>query len=165
MEDAANGINITFSKNLLSYINRYWYNRYSYNSNEQNSSLYKSLLQFQEIEEGCNSLKNININDYGSYDGLTDEDIKVDNGLDCITNKLNKMLPNDTIQYNKKVVNVKWSGVNSVQITVVDLKTKELSVVDASLVVSTLPLGVLKEVHEKMFNPPLPIKKTNAIER
>ena len=74
------------------------------------------------------------------------------------------MLPKDTVQFNKKVTKVNWDG-DEVRVNVEDLKSGKVSVVDADFVVCTLPLGVLKEVHEDMFEPRLPVKKTRAIKR
>ena len=65
---------------------------------------------------------------------------------------------------NKKVTNVKWGGDN-VRTTAEDLESGVTSFLDADFVVSTLPLGVLKDVHEKVFEPRLPAEKADAIKR
>ena len=161
LEDAANGVNVKSSKNLLSYVERNW----PFGNNKYFTPLYNSVLHFQTIEDGCDSLDKITAKDYGSYEwGFMDDNTKVDCGMDEIISKLDKMLPKDTVQFNKKVRKIKWDGVK-VHVTFEDLKSDEVRVVDADYVVCTLPLGVLKEVHEDMFEPRLPVMKTNAIQR
>ena len=161
LEDAANGVNVKNSKNLLAYVERNW----PFSNNEHFTPLYNSMLHFQTIEDGCDSLDKITAKHYGSYEwGFMDDNTKVDCGMDEIINKLEKLLPKDTVQFNKKVTKVNWDG-DEVRVTVEDLKSGEVRVVDADFVVCTLPLGVLKEVHEDMFEPRLPVKKTRAIKR
>ena len=161
LEDAANGINVKSSKNLLSYVEQNW----PMSNSDYFSPLFNSLQYFQTIEDGCDSLDKITAKDYGSYEwGFMDDNTKVDRGMDEITSKLEKMLPKDTVKCNRKVTKVKWDKVE-VRVTVEDLKSGVVSVVDADFVVCTLPLGVLKEVHENMFEPRLPVKKARAIKR
>ena len=88
----------------------------------------------------------------------------VDGGTDSILNKIIELLPENTVKCNKKVTNVNWGGDN-VRTTVEDLESGATSFFDADFVVSTLPLGVLKDVHEKMFEPRLPAEKSDAIKR
>jgi len=163
VEDATKGINVNNSNNLMSYINDNW----SYSKNKEFSQLYGSMLQFQSVKEGCSDLKTVNVKDYGNFNsdkGLATTFQTVNGGTDAILNKLIELLPEDAVKCNKKVTNVKWSGTN-VRTTVEDLETGASSFFDADFVVSTLPLGVLKDVHEKMFEPRLPAEKADAIKR
>ena len=87
MEDAANGANVKSSKNLLSYVERNW----PFGNNKYFTPLYNSVLHFQTIEDGCDSLDKITAKDYGSYEwGFMDDNTKVDCGMDEIINKLEK---------------------------------------------------------------------------
>jgi len=155
--------NIHSSNNLLAYVNESW----SHSKEEEFSPLKSSMLQFQGVKEGCGDLENVNIKDYLNFNsdrGVNTTFQIIRGGSDKILNKLIETLPKDVIKCNKKVLNVKWDGDN-VRLRVKDSESGDSSFIDADYVVSTLPLGVLKNSHENMFEPCLPVEKADAIKK
>ena len=65
------------------------------------------------------------------------------------------------IQLEKVVTNIEWGTTSDGTVTV---KCADLSEYPCDHVIVTASLGVLKEHHQKMFTPELPIEKKNAIE-
>ncbi|XP_045450320.1 spermine oxidase-like [Melitaea cinxia] len=88
--------------------------------------------------------------------------------LDVLLNKYpdaSKELPVE-IHLKKEVESIKWGttkpGLDSGN-PLVQIKCKDGSLFAAKSVIITVSLGVLKERHNQLFNPPLPIEKVNAI--
>lgn len=88
--------------------------------------------------------------------------------LDVLLNKYpdaSKELPVE-IHLKKEVESLKWGtkkpGLDSGN-PLVQIKCKDGSLFAAKSVIITVSLGVLKERHNQLFNPPLPIEKVNAI--
>lgn len=67
----------------------------------------------------------------------------------------------DKILLNKSVQRIDW---NKGTDQMVEVRCVDGSVYDADHVIVTVSLGVLKERHFELFNPPLPAKKRRAIE-
>ncbi|CAG4934677.1 unnamed protein product [Colias eurytheme] len=84
--------------------------------------------------------------------------------LDVLLNKYpepSKELPIQ-IHFKKEVETIKWRSSQAGN-PLVHVKCKDGSLYSAKSVIVTVSLGVLKERHNKLFNPQLPAEKINAI--
>ncbi|XP_045501362.1 peroxisomal N(1)-acetyl-spermine/spermidine oxidase-like isoform X1 [Colias croceus] len=84
--------------------------------------------------------------------------------LDVLLNKCpdpSKELPIQ-IHFNKEVETIKWCSSQAGN-PLVHVKCKDGSLYSAKSVIVTVSLGLLKERHNKLFNPQLPAEKINAI--
>lgn len=92
-----------------------------------------------------------------------------DKGYRTVFDLLMKKIPNpadaipieEKILFNKAVTNIDWKHTKEPAVTITCI---DGTVVDADHVIVTTSLGVLKEKHHQLFNPPLPPKKVSAIE-
>lgn len=92
-----------------------------------------------------------------------------DKGYGTVFDLLMKKLPDsknaipieNKILFNKEVRCIKWKPIDEPHVTI---ECNDGSVYEADHVILTVSLGVLKERHLTMFNPGLPVSKTNAIE-
>ncbi|GBP11645.1 hypothetical protein EVAR_73269_1, partial [Eumeta japonica] len=69
------------------------------------------------------------------------------------------------ILLKKEVESIKWKSAQSdVSTPLVHVNCRDGSLYAARSVIVTLSIGVLKERHQQLFNPPLPVEKVNAIQ-
>ena len=122
---------------------------------------------------------------HGTFENLAGEDVKMPNGMRALVDQFYVNLPKGSVQFETTVTGIFWdnSGSNGhggsssssgkegsdqkgedawldhpVKIT-----TDCGLVWKAKHVICTLPLGVLKRSHDKIFHPPLPPLKVKAI--
>jgi monoamine oxidase len=87
-------------------------------------------------------------------------------GYDTITNYLSSKISKNSIRFNEAITNIDWSTKTN-KITTISQVNQTLKTYFADYVISTIPLGVLKENYKTMFSPSLGLKanlKANAIE-
>ncbi|XP_040567175.1 spermine oxidase [Lepeophtheirus salmonis] len=106
------------------------------------------------------------IDTYGSFEELPGKDAFIPKGLSNLQDKLlNKMKHNVTIKLNHIVEKIIWTREAGHNV-IINVKRKEKGdsiEISADFVVCTFPLGVLKVVHQEMFQPNLPPGKIRAI--
>jgi len=130
-------------------------------------ALYKALLTDMRSDYACNSFHELNavavkkLSDVG-YGGNNNVNLK--NGYIKLIDHLASHIPESAIKLNEKVININWVG------DVATVKVKSVIYDDvlsyrAKYVVSSLPLGVLKNNYFSIFSPPLPANKVNAIQK
>ena len=87
------------------------------------------------------------------------------NGYSKLIEHLKAQLPKDALKFNQKVTKIEYDLEDGgVRVTTVNPTNNECTTYEAKCVLSTLPLGILKEQHEKIFVPKLPDEKKDAIE-
>ena len=79
-------------------------------------------------------------------------------GVQSVVKSLSSSLPTDAISLNERVTNIDWTDDDMVQVTT------EQDTFIASHVIVTIPLGVLKANHKKLFTPNLDSEKVKTIE-
>ena len=130
-------------------------------------AMYQSFLTDMRSDYGCNSFYELNAVATSKlwdadFDGNNNVNLK--NGYIKLIEYLASRVPASAIRLNERVTNVNWAGsLSTVQVR--NAITGNTVNYQAKYVVSSLPLGVLKNSYTSLFSPPLPVDKTNAIQR
>ena len=69
------------------------------------------------------------------------------------------------IKFNQAVEKIDYGSDNNIRVTVNNLKENKRITYESRQVLSTIPLGILKEQYKNMFSPELPSEKIRAIEK
>ena len=134
--------------------------------------LKRDLFSFLEEREcnstGCNSLYDLNLEDFGEYVYLDGSSYcPVPCGYDRITKALAAELSNGCVHLNHEVTQINWVASRKLDAEKRSFPVKVLcangNTFDADHVIITVSLGVLKEKHSTLFHPCLPSDKTDAI--
>ncbi|KAK7109291.1 spermine oxidase-like isoform X2 [Littorina saxatilis] len=111
---------------------------------------------------GCDTLDEVALQDFGSYENLPGIHYTIPPGFDTILDILRKDIPKDNIVFNSPVRCINWDlGPESKYPVCVELETGEKHY--ANHVIVTVSLGVLKAACDRMFTPSLPTQKVQAI--
>ncbi|CAH1397538.1 unnamed protein product [Nezara viridula] len=107
-------------------------------------------------------LRSVPLNRYGMYKAFPGGVVAVQPGMSRILNPLLKVVSPDRIKYGKVVDKIMWTQKSPDGPRAI-VATKGNLYEEADYVIVAIPLGVLKETCESMFDPPLPQEKLNAI--
>ena len=111
---------------------------------------------------GCDSLDEVALQDFGSYENLPGIHYTIPPGFDTILDILCKDIPKDNIVFNSPVRCVNWDlGPEAKYPVCVEMENGEKHY--ANHVIVTVSLGVLKAACDRMFTPSLPSEKLTAI--
>jgi len=130
-------------------------------------AMYQSFLTDMRSDYGCNSFYELNAVATSKlwdadFDGNNNVNLK--NGYIKLIEYLASRVPASAIRLNERVTNINWAGsLSTVQVR--NAITGNTVNYQAKYIVSSLPLGVLKNSYTSLFSPPLPVDKTNAIQR
>ena len=129
-------------------------------------SMINSHFLIECIINGCNNMSELSVNQYLSYNELGGVEPILKDGYGKLIENLLSKLPKDVVKYNKEVINISYRTKDSdfgfsspCKITCKDGKHYE-----ADYVVFTGSIGVLKNNHNKLFEPSLPLPYINSIE-
>ena len=90
---------------------------------------------------------------------------KLKNGYSKLIEHLKAQVPKDSLKLNQRVTKIEYNLDNGgVRVTALNPKNNERTTYEAKYVLCTMPLGVLKDQHGKIFEPRLPDEKIRAIE-
>ena len=108
-------------------------------------------------------LKDMQLSIYLPFANLLDEaggefDFLLSGGVQSVIKSLASAIPADAISLNERVVNIDWTDDDKV------LVTTERETLTARHVIVTIPLGVLKANHKKLFTPNLDNDKVTSVE-
>lgn len=105
---------------------------------------------------------------HGTFENVAGEDVKMPNGMRALIDQFYVQLPKGAIQFDTTVTGIFWDADegDSAEWKEYPVKiTTDTGVTwRAKHAICTLPLGVLKRSHDKIFHPPLPPLKVDAIE-
>ncbi|XP_048266490.1 peroxisomal N(1)-acetyl-spermine/spermidine oxidase [Bombus terrestris] len=137
--------------------------------------LFDCLLKRETCITGCDSMEDVDLLEMGSYAELQGGNISLPNGYSAILEPVSKHIPKSTILTKHVVNKIRWqrnkcmdnensnncSNTNSS----IEIQCENGKTILAEHVICTLPLGVLKEKANDIFEPPLPNDKLEAIDR
>ncbi|XP_043225185.1 peroxisomal N(1)-acetyl-spermine/spermidine oxidase-like isoform X1 [Amphibalanus amphitrite] len=123
--------------------------------------LFEYLLKREAVIAGAHSMDEVDLLECGTYCDLPGGNILLPEGYSSILGPLRQDVPPETLLLGHPVSQVSWAA-RPDRVTVTCESGRRLS---AEHVVCTVPLGVLKERAERLFEPPLPAARTAAIQR
>ena len=138
-----------------------------------NKKLKCNLFSYFEEREcnnaACNSLDDLNLEDFGDYINLDGSgSCPVPGGYDKITKALAAELKSDCVCFGHEVTQINW--VASIKSDLlpsshpVKILCRNGTTFNADHVIVTVSLGILKEKHSTLFCPALPTEKLTAIQ-
>jgi len=110
---------------------------------------------------------------HGTFENVAGEDVIMPAGMRALIDQFYVRLPKNAIFYDTTVTDIFWQPTEAPNAEPKADKWQDYPVkiiTDSGLqwrakhVIATLPLGVLKRSHDKIFHPPLPPLKVQAIE-
>ena len=142
---------------------------------QERAALFTNFLLREAVFCGCDQIHDVSLRDFGAYKELPGGALTIapDRRFsdivslmfheieDMISQSLPEHTPEFEVKLKKEVVRIQWpqdDGENECEIV-----CQDGSRYTCHQVVVTLPLGVLKEVSESMFEPQLPAEKMNSI--
>jgi len=145
--------------------------------------IFKNLLYRECCISGAHTIEDVSLRDFGAYEELPGGNLTVEGGYISIINllldqidakieeitKKSLLCPAIDVKLSHEVTKIQWKGVSSKGdqqqkqdfVRIICSNGVELT---ASHVISCLPLGVLKEEADRIFDPPLPEYKQTAIQ-
>lgn len=129
-------------------------------------------LRFQMIDNSCRTLDNLSAKYWGKY-SFNGEPCQAHYnfkyGFRSVVDCLTKLLNNDSIRYNKEVIEIQickklTDQDNSKNQRNISVRCSDGSVYLSKHVIVTFSLGVLKKRHKTLFQPSLPKSMLRAIE-
>jgi len=146
---------------------------------QQADAVFRSMLLYFRSHVG-NDLSLVPAILHGTFENVAGEDVLMPAGMSAFVDQFYVRLPKNCCFFDTTVTDIFWSPdadndapVNGSPKQTKDDKTRDYPVkiiTDTGLewrakhVIATLPLGVLKRSHDKIFHPPLPPLKVQAIE-
>lgn len=121
--------------------------------------------RFQIIDNSCLHFDDISAKDWGNYSFNGEScqtHINIWDGMQSIIDKLNETLKNEIVT-SKPVELIYWRNDDDRNCKIY-VKCSDGTIFTTSNLICTFSVGVLKENHEKMFVPPLPVEYRNVID-
>ncbi|XP_076635263.1 peroxisomal N(1)-acetyl-spermine/spermidine oxidase [Colletes latitarsis] len=137
--------------------------------------LFDCLLKRETCITGCDSMEDVDLSEMGSYAELQGGNISLPDGYSAILEPVAKHIPKNNILTRHVVTKIRWQKRNCIDVnsenncsnmnTFIEIQCENGKTILAEHVICTLPLGVLKEKANDIFDPPLPKYKLDAIDR
>ncbi|XP_053983909.1 peroxisomal N(1)-acetyl-spermine/spermidine oxidase [Hylaeus anthracinus] len=138
--------------------------------------LFDCLLKRETCITGCDSMEDVDLLEMGSYAELQGGNISLPDGYSAILEPVAKHIPKDSILTRHVVTKIRWQRKKCAEDenstnncpnknTFIEIECENGKTILAEHVICTLPLGVLKEKANDIFDPPLPTYKLDAIDR
>ena len=162
------------SKSLLQYLEEIWQRlaerEFGADLNnpvrQQAEAIFNSMILYFRSHVG-NDLSLVPAILHGTFENVAEEDVKMPNGMRALVDEFFVSLPKGTIQFDTTVTGIFWSSDKSESSQEqwldhpVKITTDNGTTWKAKHAICTLPLGVLKRSHDKIFHPPLPPLKVS----
>lgn len=116
---------------------------------------------------GCDTLSEVSLSEFGSYEELPGVHYTIPPGFNAVLEILKSNIPKENILFNHPVKCIQWNkNFNDPQKDNYEccVECENGEKFYANYVVCTVSLGVLKAACDRMFSPPLPKLKQNAID-
>ena len=140
--------------------------------------LFDCLLKRETCITGCDSMEDVDLLEMGSYAELQGGNISLPDGYSAILEPVYKHIPKDSILTRHAVTSIRWERKKCADGSTnpednncsdtgacIEVRCENGKTIVAEHMICTLPLGVLKEKANDMFEPPLPNYKLEAIDR
>ncbi|GAB6025499.1 hypothetical protein CHUAL_011238 [Chamberlinius hualienensis] len=124
--------------------------------------VFNALRNYLAFHTGDN-LSKLSAKYYGTFQEIPGNDVMIPGGLsNLLSTFADELKPHCSIHYNTVVSRIEWpsNGFGKVHV-----HCKDGSVWSSDYVIVTISLGYLKQHHDTIFNPPLPVSKQDAIEK
>lgn len=130
-------------------------------------SIYRARLNEERVETSCEDLRRLSAlgwNEYEDFEG--DQFTRLRYGFKRLVDYLVSQIPKDLLRLNQVVEKIDWSfgKTNLIELSTSNRLTQAKSAYTADYVLTTMPLGYLKNHHHTLFVPKLPLNKIKAIE-
>ena len=137
---------------------------------DKSEELEKETLEWRSLLEcsiaGCDNLNELSLPFYKEYRRLEGSDVEIGKGYQSILKVMANKLCSNAILFNHLVKLIDWSGGEKEKgLAPVKIICENGQVFEADHVIITVSLGVLKESHQNLFNPPLPLEKVDSIQK
>ncbi|CAL7940039.1 unnamed protein product [Xylocopa violacea] len=137
--------------------------------------LFDCLLKRETCITGCDNMKDVDLLEMGSYAELQGGNISLPDGYSAILEPVSKHIPKSSILTRHAVTKIRWQrnkstnsdNFNNCSNTnpSIEIQCENGKTILAEHLICTLPLGVLKEKANDIFEPSLPNCKLEAISR
>lgn len=134
--------------------------------------LIKAVFRYKINEErhwsACDYLSDLSAFGWNEYEDFDDEQYnRLKFGYIKLIDYLASFIPANLIKLNENVEKINWQLENddTIKVNTYNNLDQKLNDYNADYVVCTIPLGVLKTNHTKLFNPILPNALVGSIER
>ncbi|KAJ8683677.1 hypothetical protein QAD02_019469 [Eretmocerus hayati] len=130
--------------------------------------IFDCLMKRETCITGCDSMKDIDLLEMGSYTELQGGNISLPGGYSSILGPVSKHIPKEKILTCQPVSKIRWQTDQKGSPTskqCIEVQCETGKVINCEQVICTLPLGVLKECASSIFEPQLPERKLQAINR
>ena len=128
-------------------------------------SIYDAGTNNERFESSCDDLHQLSALGWNQYERLEGNQFtKLKDGYSKLTDHLASQVPPSSLKLNEIVEKIDYSN-DMVKVTTYNSVEKKRTRYEAKVVLSTIPLGCLKQNANQLFVPELPQEKTNAIQR
>ncbi|RWS27818.1 peroxisomal N(1)-acetyl-spermine/spermidine oxidase-like protein 1, partial [Leptotrombidium deliense] len=144
------------------------------NGSSTERAIFDQLIKRETCIAGCHSMNEVSLKYFGAYEELPGGNLTIPGGysqillclLNTVKNKLKEENREDhlNILLKHEVQKIKWSGVGKKGAELVEITCSNGAVFKCNHVVVTIPLGVLKNNVQTLFEPKLPQYKLDCIQ-
>ncbi|OXU22093.1 hypothetical protein TSAR_012831 [Trichomalopsis sarcophagae] len=128
--------------------------------------LFDCLLKRETCITGCDSMKDVDLLEMGSYTELQGGNISLPGGYSSILAPVCKHIPKEKILTRHAVTKIRWhNDAEDKSSSPIKVECDNGKVINCEQVICTLPLGVLKACAKDIFEPQLTTHKLEAIDR
>jgi len=130
-------------------------------------AVFRAKINEERHNSACDNLNNLSASGWNEYEDFDDEqENRLKYGYIKLINYLASTIPSNLIKLNEQVEKINWKleDDDSIKVTTIN-NFQEINEYHADYVICTIPLGVLKNNHSKLFNPVLPNPLVGSIER
>ncbi|XP_032672835.1 uncharacterized protein LOC116844858 isoform X2 [Odontomachus brunneus] len=123
-------------------------------------------MRYLQVDNSCDSMYDLSVKMWGKYETSGSDRYQMfKEGYISILNNLMEDISSEKLRLNCPVKSIRWrDSIESRSDSAILLETCQGKRILADAVIVTCSLGVLKHVHEEMFDPPLPRSLSRAIE-
>ncbi len=171
IRDTAETLNPNSLQNVGFYLNQKFDNlmktpAYKNADKKLAAAIFRGKQNDEIVDYGVGSFYDLSAVGLINFQDLVGEEFTIlKTGYFKLVNYFSSQIDSSSILLNKKVTNIDYTngGADSVTVKTVDTKTNAVMNHTADYVISTIPLGYLKENYQALFTPSLPTTHSNSI--
>ena len=139
--------------------------RYGQKDFELRQQILRQRMLSECIVGGCDTLEDLSLSEIGAFKELPGVHHVIPPGFEAVLNILRADVPDASINLNHEVTTINWQSPENANNFEVCIDCQNGKRVHANHVIVTTSLGVLKKYRTKLFTPPLPNYKNDAMDR